>query len=63
MKTLSHAVIALVLLAAPAFAVPPLPSDPRAAKAVQDLSRGDRREQRAEEQGGLERSAAGGCRR
>ena len=44
MKTLSHAVIALVLLAAPAFAVPPLPSDPRAAKAVQDYLRAQQAE-------------------
>lgn len=44
MKTLSHAVIALVLLAAPAFAAPPLPADPRAAKAVQDYLRAQQAE-------------------
>jgi len=44
MKTLSHAVVALVLLAAPAFAAPPLPSDPRAAKAVQDYLRAQQAE-------------------
>ncbi len=44
MKTLSHAVIALVLLAAPAFAAPPLPSDPRAARAVQDYLRAQQAE-------------------
>ncbi len=49
MKTLSHAVIALALLAAPAllspvWAAPPLPSDPRAAKAVQDYLRAQQAE-------------------
>jgi len=44
MKAFSQAVIALALLAAPAFAAPPLPSDPRAAKAVQDYLRAQQAE-------------------
>jgi len=44
MKAFSQAVIALALLAAPAFAAPPLPADPRAAKAVQDYLRAQQAE-------------------
>ncbi len=44
MKNLLQAVIALALLAAPAFAAPPLPADPRAAKAVQDYLRAQQAE-------------------
>jgi protein-disulfide isomerase len=44
MKTLSQALIVLALLAAPAFAAPPLPADPRAAKAVQDYLRAQQAE-------------------
>ena len=43
MKTLSP-LFALLLLAAPAFAAPPLPADPRAAKAVQDYLRAQQAE-------------------
>jgi protein-disulfide isomerase len=49
MKALSYAVIALALLAAPVllspvWAAPPLPSDPRTAKAVQDYLRAQQAE-------------------
>ena len=44
MKMLSKALIVAALLAAPAFAAPPLPSDPRAAKAVQDYLRAQQAE-------------------
>ena len=36
MKALTRSFVLLLLLAAPAFAAPPLPSDPRAAQAVQN---------------------------
>ncbi len=44
MKALSQAFCALVLLAAPALAAPPLPSDPRAARAVQNYLRAQQAE-------------------
>lgn len=44
MSQLTRSCIAFLFLAAPAFAAPPLPADPRAAKAVQDYLRAQQAE-------------------